>query len=74
LASSQAVEAASEHNIPVARVDLAWNGPNLDEDPVAKGYICGDVSSLMSGVHPSEEGNRVIAEVLRKLGYKPLGP
>jgi len=70
----QFVEAASEHNIPVARVDLAWNGPNLDEDPVAKGYTCGDVSVLKSRVHPNEAGNRVIAEVLRKLGYKPLSP
>jgi hypothetical protein len=70
----QFVEAASEHNIPVARVDLAWNGPNLDEDPVAKGYTCGDVSKLMSSVHPNEAGNRVIAEVLRKLGYNPLSP
>jgi lysophospholipase L1-like esterase len=70
----QTVEAASQHNIPVARVDLAWNGPNLDEDPAAKGYTCGDVSELMSSVHPNEAGNRVIADVLRKLGYKPLGP
>ena len=70
----QIAEAASEHNIPVARVYLAWNGPNGDEDPVAKGYTCGDVSKLQSVVHPNEAGNRVIAEVLRKLGYKPLSP
>ena len=70
----QIAEAASEHNIPVARVYLAWNGPNGDEDPVAKGYTCGDVSKLQSVVHPNEAGNRVIAEALRKLGYKPLGP
>lgn len=74
--SEQIVEAASEHNIPVARAYLAWNGPNGDEDPAAKGYICGDPYQLpaVGNVHPNEAGNRVIAEVLRKLGYKPLGP
>jgi len=72
----QIVEAASEHNIPVARADLAMNGPNGDEDPAAKGYFCGDVSlpPAQGVVHPNEAGSRVIAEVLRKLGYKPLGP
>ena len=73
----QFVEAASEHNIPLARVDLAWNGPNLDEDPAAKGYTCGEVGPgqvpATASIHPTEAGNRVIAEVLRKLGYKPLG-
>ena len=33
------VQAASEHNIPVARVYEAFNGPNGDEDPADKGYI-----------------------------------
>jgi len=72
----QIVEAASEHNIPVARVSLAWNGPNLDEDPAAKDYICGDPYQLpaVGNVHPDDAGSRVIADVLRKLGYKPLGP
>ena len=31
-------------------------------------------SPALAVVHPSDTGNRVIAELLRKLGYKPLGP
>jgi len=62
------VQAASEHNIPVAQVYLAFNGPNGDEDPVGKGYIAAD------GIHLSDMGNRLVAELHRELGYQPLGP
>ena len=66
--SEHIVQAASEHNIPVARVYLAFNGPNGDEDPTDKGYIQSD------GEHPSEAGHRLIADLHRELGYEPLGP
>jgi len=66
--SEHIVQAASEHNIPVVDVYLAFNGPNGDEDPVDKGYIGAD------GEHPSEAGQRLIAELHRELGYEPLGP
>ena len=61
------VQAASEHNIPVARADLAFNGPNLDEDPSDKGY-------LSDGQHPNQEGIALMAELVRELGYEPLAP
>jgi hypothetical protein len=65
--SEQVAEAASKYNIPVARTFLAMNGPNGDEDPEAKGYT-------INGADPNDAGDRLIAELLRKLGYKPLGP
>jgi hypothetical protein len=61
------IQAASEHNIPVARVDLAFNGPNLDEDPSDRGYIS-------DGWHPNPQGAALIAELFRELGYEPLAP
>jgi hypothetical protein len=62
------VQAASEHNIPVARVDLAFNGPALDEDPSDKGYLLGDKH------HPNQQGRALMAELVRELGYEPLAP
>lgn len=61
------VQAASEHNIPVVRVDLAFNGPNGDEDPSDKDYVS-------DGWHPNDVGNALIADLHRELGYEPLGP
>jgi hypothetical protein len=61
------IQAASEHNIPVARVDLAFNGPNLDEDPSDKGYVS-------DGFHANPEGAARIAELFRELGYEPFAP
>jgi hypothetical protein len=61
------VQAASEQDIPVARVDLAFNGPNLDEDP-------SDKDVLADGLHPNAEGITVIADLFRELGYEPLAP
>jgi lysophospholipase L1-like esterase len=57
---------ASSHGIPYAPVYAAYNGPNGDQDPVAKGYIAFD------GYHPNRNGHRVIADLLRGLGYAPL--
>jgi hypothetical protein len=63
------VHAASEHHIPVARVDLAFNGPNGDEDPSDKGYLGPDKQ------HPNQEqGFALMAELFRELGYEPLAP
>ena len=61
------VQAASEHNIPVVRVDLAFNGPNGDEDPSDKDYVS-------DGLHPNAVGDALIADLHRELGYDPLGP
>ena len=52
--------------VPVARVDLAFNGIYGDEDPKTKGYIAFD------GFHPNTLGHAVIAQALRSLGYAPL--
>lgn len=52
--------------VPFAKVHTAFNGMNGDEDPIAKGYIASD------GLHPSDAGHQVIADLLRGLGYAPL--
>ncbi|UCG93306.1 MAG: SGNH/GDSL hydrolase family protein [candidate division WOR-3 bacterium] len=61
-------QAAAEHNIPVAHVYDAFNGPDHNEDPRDKGYIRDD------GLHTNEEGQKVIADLFRKLGYKRIIP
>ena len=61
-------QAAAAHNVPVARVFDAFNGPNHDEDPRDKGYIGGD------GIHTTAAGRQVIAELLRNVGYEPTLP
>jgi hypothetical protein len=61
-------QAAATHNIPVARVYDAFNGPNHDEDPNDKGYLYPD------GIHTSEEGKKIIAILFRELGYEPVNP
>lgn len=62
------VRTASEHNIPVARVDLAFNGPSFDEDPVDKSYLAPD------RIHPNQLGFALIADLFREQGYEPLAP
>ncbi len=57
---------AKANGIPMAQVHLAFNGPNGDQDPVAKGLITVD------GIHPNDNGHKVIADALRALGYAPL--
>jgi hypothetical protein len=58
-------QAAATHNVPVANIYDAFNGPNHDEDPREKGYIGDD------GIHTNGVGRDVIAGLLRELGYEP---
>ena len=57
---------AAAHNIPYAQVYGAFNGPKGDQDPGDKGYLTFD------GLHPNDTGHKVIADLLRALGYAPL--
>jgi lysophospholipase L1-like esterase len=57
---------AAANNIPMAKVHEAFNGPNGDQDPIAKGFIAID------GIHPNDNGHKAIADQLRALGYSPL--
>lgn len=57
---------AAANGIPMAQVYQAFNGPNGDQDPVAKGYLTVD------GIHPNDAGHKVIADLIRGLGYAPL--
>jgi hypothetical protein len=61
-------QAAADHNVPVARVWDAFNGPNHDQDPRDKGYIGSD------GIHTSDAGQQAIADLLRDLGYEYTAP
>ena len=56
---------AESHGIPHAKMYLAFNGPDGDEDPNDKGYIAAD------GLHPNDTGYAVLARLLRDLGYQP---
>ena len=67
-ANEHVIQVASEHHIPVARVYAAFMGPNGDEDPRDKGYVVHD------GVHPTEEGADLMAELFRELGYEYAPP
>ena len=58
------VQAASENNIPVALVHLVFNGPDGEQDPILEGYLIND------GLHPSELGATVIADLHQELGYE----
>jgi hypothetical protein len=58
------VRLASEREIPVARVRLAFNGPSGDVSPVE--YIGED------GWHVNERGAALIAKLHCDLGYAPL--
>lgn len=53
---------AQANGIPMAQVHLAFNGLN-GEDPVAKELI------RVDGVHPNDNGHKVIADALAALGY-----
>ncbi len=60
-------QAAAARNVPIAHVYDAFNGPNHDEDPRDKGY-------LELEWRTSEAGQKVIADLLRELGYESVTP
>ncbi len=55
-------------DIPLADVHAAFHGPAGNLDPINGGYL------LLDGIHPTDAGNRAIADALRSLGYLPLVP
>ncbi len=57
---------ATANNIPYAKVYAAFNGTRGDIDPQDKGYLA------LDGLHPNDTGHKVIADLLRGLGYAPL--
>ena len=64
--NGQIAAMATARNIPYARVYLAFNGPNGDIDPSDRGFLAFD------GLHPNGRGHRMIANLLRGLGYSPF--
>jgi lysophospholipase L1-like esterase len=60
-------QAAHEMGVPVAKIFDAWNGLDHRDDPNDKGYT-------KDGVHPNETGARVIADLLREIGYEMVIP
>ena len=68
LLNTHILKVASEYNIPVAQVDVAFNGLSIDEDPIAKGFLDKE------GYFPTLAGAVKIAEVHRELGYEPTVP
>ncbi len=65
--NNQIAATATARNIPYARVYLSFNGPNGDIDPADLGLLAFD------GLHPNGRGHRLIAGLLRGLGYSPFG-
>ncbi|MCX5973545.1 MAG: copper amine oxidase N-terminal domain-containing protein [Coprothermobacterota bacterium] len=61
-------EVATEHGFLSADIFSAFNGANHQEDPRDKGWIGGD------GEHTSLEGQILIADVFRRLGYEFIVP
>jgi lysophospholipase L1-like esterase len=59
---------ADRNGIPFAQVHQAFNGSSGNQDAAAAGLISID------GVHPNDNGHKVIADLLRRLGYAPLRP
>ena len=62
------IQAAAEHNIPVALAHVAFHGPDGDQDPAAMGYVTAD------GKHLSELGATVVSDLLQELGYESTCP
>jgi lysophospholipase L1-like esterase len=57
-------EAATKQRIPMAHVYAAFMGPNGDDDPQDKGLMSSD------DIHPSPQGNELIAKLFQELGYQ----
>jgi hypothetical protein len=62
-ANTHLIQVATKHHIPVAQTYAAFMGPKGDEDPRQKGLVQRD------GIHPTEAGTDLIAELFRDLGY-----
>ncbi len=62
------IEVATKHRIPVARVYSAFMGPNGDDDPQDKGLMSSDE------IHPTPQGNDLIAKLFRELKYQYATP
>lgn len=58
--------AAEERGVGCARVYAAFNGPGGEEDPTQQALIAPD------GLHPSDRGHALIADLLREVGYAPV--
>ena len=58
--------AADTFNIPFVSLYDEFNGRDHNEDPREKGYIGED------GMHASEKGRQVIADLLSEVGYDPV--
>jgi hypothetical protein len=66
---TQVVQVAAEaNNATFVSVFDVCNGPNHDEDPVAKGWIGND------GMHPNDTGRAAIAEALAGVGFEASEP
>ena len=65
--NQQRCSSAEHVGILCADVATAFNGANTNESAFAKGLIGTDEFS-----HPSAKGHRLIAQILRDLGYHPL--
>jgi len=61
-------EAAEANNAVFVAVFDVFNGPNHDEDVVAKGWIGDD------GIHPNDRGRAAIAEALAAVGFEASEP
>lgn len=59
-------QAAEAFNIPLISIYDAFNGSEHNEDPREKGFIGPD------GIHASEKGKQVIADLLGDVGYAPI--
>lgn len=59
-------DVAAEFGVPMASLYDAFNGPNHDRDPVARGLIAPD------GIHTSEKGQALVQATLDRLGYEPV--